>query len=65
MKTLGHADGSSRLLPKYSDPLGDTVIAALKPEIKFKIYCAILCNIVRELDEIKIRQRQTSLFEKL
>ena len=27
---LGHADGLSRLIPKYSEPLEDTVIAALK-----------------------------------
>ena len=31
-KELGHADGLSRLIPKYCEPLEDSVIAALKTE---------------------------------
>ena len=37
-KKLGHADGLSRLIPKFSEPLEDTVIAALKDEKELS-YC--------------------------
>ena len=45
-KNLGHADGLSRLIPKYQDQLDDTVIAALRAE---KTYKNTLCKVIREL----------------
>ena len=42
---FGHADGLSKLIPKYKEPLEDTVIAFLQCEDKLKI---TLCNSVRE-----------------
>ena len=51
---LSHADGLSRLIPKQTEPLEDTVIAALRAETEVK---NTLCNTVRELpvtlDQIK------------
>ena len=53
-KKLCHADGLSRLIPKQSEPLEDTVIASLRTERDLK---TSLCNTIRELpvtlDEIK------------
>ena len=40
-KRSGHADGLSRLIPIFSVPLEDTVIAAEKAEKEAKICCAI------------------------
>ena len=52
-KKLGHADGLSRLIPKFSVPLEDTGIAALKASKEVKD----MCNTVKELlvtsDEIR------------
>ena len=45
-KKLRHADGLSRLIPKFSVPLKDTIIAALKAKKEVKV---MLCNIVKEL----------------
>ena len=45
-KKLGHADGLSRLIPKYCEPFEDTVIAALRTE---KDHNTSLCNLVKEL----------------
>ena len=42
---FGHADRLSRLIPKYLEPLEDTVIASLQPKKKKKI----ICNSIREL----------------
>ena len=51
---IGHADGLSRLIPKQTEPLEDTVIASLRTERDLKTF---LCNTVRELpvtlDEIR------------
>ena len=51
---FGHEDGLSRLIPKYKEPLEDTVIASFQSEGELKI---TLCNSVREfpvtLDQIK------------
>ena len=45
-RKLGHADASSRLIPKYCDSFKETVIAALKDENE----CAnLVCNAIREL----------------
>ena len=43
---FGHANGLSRLIPNYQEPLEDTVIASLQSEGELKI---TLCNSVREL----------------
>ena len=52
---FSHADGLSRLIPKYKEPLEDTVIAFLQSEGELKI---TLCNSARELpltlDQIKL-----------
>ena len=43
---IGYADGLSRLIPKFSEPWEDTVIAALRDEKEFSV---LLCNTIREL----------------
>ena len=40
-KKIGHADGSSRLIPKLSEPSEETVIAALSTEMEIKTYFSI------------------------
>ena len=45
-KKLGHADGLSRLIPEYSEPLEDSVIAALRTE---KENNNSVINLIREL----------------
>ena len=54
LNKFGHVDWLSRLIPKYKEPLEDTVIASLQSEGELKI---TLCNSVRELpvtlDQIK------------
>ena len=51
---FGHANGLSRLIPNYKEPLEDIVIASLQSEGELKI---TLCNSVSELpvtlDQIK------------
>ena len=72
-KKLWHADGLSKLIPKHTESLEDTVIASLRTEGEFK---STLCNTVGEitviLDQIKqeaqndefIRQTKTKICEK-
>ena len=54
LKNFGHADGLSRLIPKYKEPLEETVIASLQSEDELK---TTLCNTVKErpvtLEQIK------------
>ena len=45
-KKLGHADGLSRLIPKYCEPLEDSVIAALRTENENN---SSVINLIREL----------------
>ena len=45
-KKLGYADCLSKLIPKFSVPFEDTVIAALKEEKEVK---DMLCNTLKEL----------------
>ena len=45
-KNIGHADGLSKLIPKCTEPLEDTVIAALREE---KELSGLLCNMIRDL----------------
>lgn len=47
-KVLGHADGLSRLIPKYRESLEDTEIAVLRAKNKIK---NILWNVMHELPE--------------
>ena len=65
-KRIGHADGLSRLIPKYTEPLEDTVIASLRSEYD---YSKVLCNTIKELpvtlDDIKKRQEKIILLSKL
>ena len=57
-KKIAHADGLSRLIPKLSEPLEETVIAALSTEMEIK---QVLCNTVKELpvtlEEIKFKAK--------
>ena len=65
-KELGHADGLSRLIPPFSEPLEDTVIAALRDEEDLK---EAMCRAIRELpvtlDEIKIQAKKDSFIKKI
>ena len=45
-KKFGHADGLSKLIPKYKEPLENTVIICLQSEGELK---TTLYNTVREL----------------
>ena len=45
---FGLAGGISRLIPKYREPLEDTVIASLQSEGELKTF---MCNSIRELPE--------------
>ena len=55
---LGYADGLSRLIPRFCEPLEDTVIAVLRAKIKIK---NVLFNTVRglpvTLTNIKIKKQ--------
>ena len=54
-KQISHADGQSRLVPKYSEPFEDTIIAALRTDCEIK---NMIANTIKELPvtllEIKI-----------
>ena len=56
-KEIAHVDGLSRLIPKNTEPLEETVIASLKTEMAVKY---VLFNTVKELpvmlEEIKFDQ---------
>ena len=45
-KRISHADGLSRLVPKYSEPFEDTIIAALRTECEIK---NMIANTIKEL----------------
>ena len=45
LKKIGHADGLSRLIPKNTEPLEETVMALLKEE---KGLSGLLINTIRE-----------------
>ena len=66
-KKLGHADGLSRLIPKYCEPLEDTVILTLKDESEIKKN--LLVNTVRELpvtaEEIKVKSETDDFIKKM
>ena len=57
-KEIAHADGLSRLIPKNTEPLEETVIASLKSEMDIKY---ILFNTVKKLpvtlEEIKFQRK--------
>ena len=57
-KKFGHADGLSRLISKYKEPLEDTVIASLKSEGELK---STLCNTVSELPVMLEQIKQETL----
>ena len=38
-KELGHAEGLSRFIPKFSEPLVETVVAALRDEKELSVLC--------------------------
>ena len=46
-------DGLSRLIPKNSEPLEDTVIASLRAEVGIKKYYATVWELAMILEEIK------------
>ena len=62
-KKLRHSDVLSRLIPKFSEPLEDTAIAALRDEKELSV---LLCNSIGELpvtlENIKKLQRKTNSF---
>ena len=45
-KQISHADGLSRLVPKYSEPFEDTIIAALRTDWEIK---NMIANTIKEL----------------
>ncbi len=45
-KEIAHADGLPRLIPKNTEPLGETVIASLRSEMDVKY---VLFNTIKEL----------------
>ena len=45
-KQISHADGLSRLVPKYSEPFEDTIIAALQTDCEIK---NMIANTIKEL----------------
>ena len=49
-KQISHADGLSRLVPKYSKPFEDTIIAALRTDCEIK---NMIANTIKNLPEIK------------
>ena len=58
---FGHVDGLWRLIPKYKEPLEDTVIASLQSEGELKI---TLCNSIRKLPVILDQIKQEALRQK-
>ena len=46
LKQISHADWLSRLVPKYSEPLEDTIIAALRTDCEIK---NMIANTIKEL----------------
>ena len=58
LKEIAHVDGLSRLIPKNTEPLEETVFAPLKPEMNAKY---VLFNTVKELpvmlEEIKFKTK--------
>ena len=71
-KQISHSDGISRLVPKYSEPFKDTIIAALRTDCEIK---NMIANTIKELPvtilEIKsdfisnIQQKITAKNEKV
>ena len=45
-KQISHTDGLSKLVPKYSEPFEDTIIAALRTDCEIK---DIIANTIKEL----------------
>ena len=69
-KKLRHEDGLSRLIPKFSVPLEDTVISALKAGLKAeKEVKDMLCNAVMEpmvtLDVIRGKTENETFIKKM
>lgn len=57
MKKIGHADGLSRLIPTKTEPLEDTVMAALRNEEDIRtVLCCTVRNLPVTLQEIKMKQ---------
>ena len=46
LQQISHADGLSRLVPKYSEPFEDTIIAALRTDCEIK---NMIANTIKEL----------------
>lgn len=65
-KKIGYADGLSRLIPKYTEPLEETVIAALRDESEL---LGLLCNTIRELpvtlDDVKKAAENDDFIKKM
>lgn len=60
-KKLGHA----RLTPKYSEPLENTVIIALKAEKEKNISCNVVCELPLTLEEIKMKAETDEFITKM
>ena len=65
-KKLSYADGLSCLIPKFSEPLEDTVIASIKTENEIK---NVLHNTARELpiilEQIRLKLRNDDFILKM
>ena len=65
-KKLSHADGLYRLIPKFSEPLEDTMIAAIKAKNETK---NVLRGAIRELlitlDEIRLTSQNDDFMLKM
>ena len=63
---LGHADGLSRLIPKFSESLEDRMIVALRDEKELSV---LLYNMIKEsrvtLEDIKKQLRKTNSLKKI
>ena len=64
-KKLGHVDGLSRLILKYTEPLEEIEIAVLRDERELS---DLLCNTIRELpvtlEDVKKQRRAMISFKK-
>ena len=65
LKDLGHADGLSRLIPKFNKSFEDTIIASLSLQNEMK---NVLFNKVGELpvtlDKLRIEAKKDDFIEK-
>ena len=59
-KQISHADGLSRLVPKYSEPFEDTIIAALRTDCKIK---NMIANTIKELPVTLLEIKNEAMYD--